>query len=223
MHLVTMHKVIDQIKPAVVVIDPITNFLGLGNELEVKVMLTRLIDFLKLNQITALFTTLTSGGAVLEQSRSTSLLWPTPGFCCGTSSWAGSATGPVYVFKSRGMAHSNQIREFLLTDKGMDLMDVYVGPSGVLTGTARLNQEIRERGEEAAYQEEIDRKKRELENKRRALELQITSLQAQFKSEEEELKRLLDREKGRDKEMSRQQETIARLRKADKVSGRSLK
>ena len=222
-HLLMIHKVITQVKPAVVVIDPITNFLGLGNEMDVKAMLTRLVDFLKVHQITALFTTLTSAGSELEQSQVNISSLADTWLLLRDIELGGERNRAMYILKSRGMAHSNQIREFLLTDKGVDLMDVYVGPSGVLTGTARLAQEIREKEEEAAYQEEIERKKRELENKRQSLELQISSLQAQFKAEEEELRRLLDREKSRNKKMSRQEETIAQSRKADKVSGRSLK
>ena len=214
-HLLMMHKVIAQVKPAVVVIDPITNFMGMGNELDVKAMLTRLIDFLKLNQTTALFTTLTSAGAGLEQSQVNISSLADTWLLLRDIELGGERNRALYILKSRGMAHSNQIREFLLTDKGVDLMDVYVGPSGVLTGTARLTQEVREREDEADYQEEIERKKRELENKRQALKLQISSLEAQFKTEEEEWKGLLGREKNRDKEKSRQKETIARSRKAE--------
>ena len=221
-HLLMMQKVIAEVKPAVVVIDPITNFLGLGNEMDVKAMLTRLVDFLKVYQITALFTTLTSAGREPEQSQVNISSLADTWLLLRDIELGGERNRAMYILKSRGMAHSNQIREFLLTHKGVDLMDVYAGPSGVLTGTARLAQEIREKEEEAAYQEEIERKKRELENKRQSLELQIGSLQAQFKAEEEELRRLLNREKSRNKKMSRQEETMAQSRKADKVSGREL-
>ena len=164
-HLLTMHKAINEFKPAVVVIDPITNLISAGNPLDVKSMLTRLIDFLKMNQITALFTTLTSAGGPLEQSE--------VGISSLADTWlllrdieiGGERNRGLYILKSRGMAHSNQIREFLLTDQGIDLLDVYVGPSGVLTGSARLAQEAQEKGAEIAHQQEIELKKLNLESR----------------------------------------------------------
>jgi circadian clock protein KaiC len=93
----------------------------------------------------------------------------------------------LYVLKSRGMEHSNQIREFLLTDKGIDLIDVYVGGENVLTGSARAAQETKERAEETLRSEEIERKKRELDRKRQAMEAQVAALQSQYEAEEEEL------------------------------------
>ena len=162
-----------------------------GNPLDVKSMLTRLIDILKMNRSRPLFTTLTTAGGPLNNRK-----WASPPFA---DTWlllrdieiGGERNRGMYILKSRGMAHSNQIREFLLTDKGIDLLDVYVGPSGVLTGSARLAQEAQEKGTEVAYQQETELKKRNLESKQKALKAQIASLHAQFKSEEEELKRLL--------------------------------
>jgi circadian clock protein KaiC len=118
------------------------------------------------------------------------------------------------------MAHSNQIREFLLTDKGVDLIDVYVGPSGVLTGSARMSQETQERGVELAREQEIERRKANVETKRKALEAQIASLRAQFQAEEQELKKLTEEEKMRQRSTSQLREKMARLRKEDANSGR---
>jgi circadian clock protein KaiC len=165
-HLLTMHKEISEFKPAVVVVDPITNLISSGNLLEVKSMLTRLVDFVKMNQITTMFTTLTSAGGSLEQSE--------VGISSLADTWllvrdietGGERNRGLYIIKSRGMDHSNQIREFLLTDKGINLLDVYVGPSGVLTGSARLTQEAQEKGTELAHQQEIELKKLNLESKR---------------------------------------------------------
>ena len=138
MHLAVLHRMIKQFKPRVFIMDPVTNFISEGNQLEVKAMLTRLIDFLKLNQITAMFTSLTSGAnSTLEQTNI--------GISSLMDTWLllrdteinGERNRTLYVLKSRGMAHSNQIREFLLTSHGIELVDVYLGPEGVLTGTAR--------------------------------------------------------------------------------------
>ena len=90
----------------------------------------------------------------------------------------------LYVLKSRGMAHSNQIREFVLTDKGIDIRDVYIGPEGVLTGSMRLAQEARERAEKVCRQLDIKSKQRQLARKRAALEAQIAALKAEFEGEE---------------------------------------
>ncbi|MDL5503213.1 MAG: ATPase domain-containing protein, partial [Candidatus Methanoperedens sp.] len=119
--------------------------ISIGNETEVKSMLARLIDFLKAKQITALFTNLSQAGGPLEQTEF--------GISSLMDTWlllrdieiGGERNRGLYILKSRGMSHSNQIREFLLTDKGIDLVDVYLGPSGVLTGSARAAVEMQEK------------------------------------------------------------------------------
>jgi circadian clock protein KaiC len=145
MHLVGMHKVIDKYAPKVVIVDPITNLSSVGNEMEVQLMLTRLIDFMKSRQITALFTSLTSPRDRIEDSE--------VGISSLIDSWLlvrdlealGERNRALHILKSRGMPHSNQVREFLLTDHGVELKEVYLGPQGVLTGTARLTQEAYEK------------------------------------------------------------------------------
>jgi circadian clock protein KaiC len=214
-HLLTMHKAIHEYKPSVVAIDPITNLISAGNPLDVKSMLTRLIDILKMNQITALFTTLTSAGGPLEQSE--------VGISSLADAWlllrdieiGGERNRGLYILKSRGMAHSNQIREFLLTDKGINLLDVYVGPSGVLTGSARLAQESQEKASEAAYHQDIDLKKVNLESKRKALEAQIAALHAELQAGSAEMKRIVEQEKERQRRLLDEEKAIARMRKAD--------
>jgi circadian clock protein KaiC len=107
-----------------------------------------------------------------------------------------------------------------LTDKGVDLIDVYVGPSGVLTGSARISQESQERDIESAHQKEIERRKLNVETKRKALEAQIASLRAQFQAEEQELKKLTEQEEMRRRGVSLLREKIARMRKEDENSER---
>jgi len=142
-HLASIHKWINDFEPRVVIVDPITNFLRAGEESEAESMLIRLIDFLKTRQITAVFTSLTHGGGFLEQSGA--------GISSLVDTWlllrdielAGERNRGMYVLKSRGMAHSNQIREFLLSDRGIELRDAYLGTEGVLTGAARQSQGTR--------------------------------------------------------------------------------
>jgi len=215
-HLLAMQKAIKEFKPAVVVMDPITNLIAAGNPLDVKSMLTRLIDFLKMNQVTALFTTLTAAGGPLEQSE--------VGISSLTDTWlllrdieiGGERNRGLHILKSRGMAHSNQIREFLLTDKGINLLDVYVGPSGVLTGSARVAQEAQEQGNELAHQQAIELKKLTLESKGRALEAQIATLHAEREAGIAEMKKVSQEEKKRQRRLSEERTALARMRKVDK-------
>ncbi|MCC6456004.1 MAG: circadian clock protein KaiC [Caldilineaceae bacterium] len=191
MHLVTMYKLIQAYQPHVVIIDPITNFTAVGNEAEVKSALVRLIDNLKSKHITAFFTSLTSDTQNIEQTQI--------GISSLIDTWLlvrmiesnGERNRGLYVLKARGMAHSNQIREFQLTDRGIQLLDVYQGSEGVLTGTARLAQEAREQAEALVRWQEIERKQRELERKRQALDTQIDALRAEFRAEEEEMKTII--------------------------------
>jgi circadian clock protein KaiC len=187
MHLVMMHKLIEAYQPHVVIMDPVTNFTAVGNEVEVKSALMRLIDHLKTKHITAFFTSLTSDPENIEQTE--------VGISSLMDTWLlvkmieinGERNRGLYVLKARGMAHSNQIREFRLTNQGIQLLEVYQGSEGVLTGTARMVQEAKERAAALARQQEIQRKQRELEHKRQALEAQIDALRAQFMAEEEEM------------------------------------
>ncbi len=185
MHLVTMQKEVSQFRPEVVIIDPVTNFASLGSDTEVKAMLTRLIDFFKNQQITAFFTSLTKGGTPLE---ATDL-----GISSLMDTWLllrdvqnGAERNRFFdVVKSRGMSHSHQMREFLLTDHGVELRDVYVGPSGLLlAGGARKTLEAQEKAQTLLRKQETESKKQNLERKRQAMEAQMAVLQAEFEVEQ---------------------------------------
>jgi circadian clock protein KaiC len=219
-HLASMHKFIEGFKPKVVIVDPVTNLSSVASETDVKAMLTRLLDEMKSNQVTVFFTSLTAASSSLEQTE--------VGISSLADTWlllrdieiGGERNRGLYILKSRGMAHSNQIREFLLTNKGVDLIDVYVGPSGVLTGSARISQESQERDIESAHQKEIERRKLNVETKRKALEAQIASLRAQIQAEEQELNKLTEQETMRQRSVLKLQEKIARMRKEDENSER---
>lgn len=215
MHLSLIHKSVNTFKPAVVVIDPINSFLGNEDLSLVKAMLLRLVDFLKTSQITAFFTSLTSGGASQEHTDvAISSLVDTWLLLRDVES-SGERNRVLYVLKSRGMAHSNQIREFLLTDHGVELQNVYIGQGGVLTGSARLAQAAQEHATELARQQEIDLKKLALERKRKALEAQIALLQAEYESEAAEVQRVVAQERDRETRQTQDRVAMGKIRQAD--------
>jgi circadian clock protein KaiC len=216
MHLVTIHKLVNQFRPRVVVVDPITNFAALGSEAEIKSMLTRLVDFFKMQQITALFTSLTASGTMIEATdvRVSSLM----------DTWlllrdvqnGADRNRVLHLMKSRGMAHSNQVREFLLTDHGVELRDVYVGPSGVLlTGSARVVLEAQEKAQALVRGQEIEGKHRELKHKRQAMEAQIAVLRAAFEVEQAEAAKTIGQDQTRAGVMAGDRVQMARLRQSD--------
>ena len=185
MHLLRIHKLVEKHKPDVVIVDPITNLITGGNTREIHAMLMRLIDFLKTRQITALFTALTSGSR--RDTEETDI-----GISSLIDSWIlvrdievnGERNRCIYVLKSRGMAHSNQVREFVLTDRGIRLAPVYVGAGTVLTGSARLSQVARERADALLREQIAADKLRALEQKRRAVAAQVAALHAELADEE---------------------------------------
>ena len=215
MHLALLHKMIDEFQPSAVVVDPITAFLGAGLSSEAESMLMRLIDLLKSRQITALFTSLTHGRNAVEESQ--------VGISSLIDTWllvrdievGGERNRGLYILKSRGMAHSNQVREFLLTDHGVELRDVYVGAEGVLTGSMRLAQEAREQAAALSRRQEIERRKRDLDRKRQTLEAQIAAQRAEFAAEQSELELLIGQEQAAINQTTQGREDMARSRKAD--------
>lgn len=190
MHLVAIHKKIRKFKPEVVILDPITNLITVGSVGEVKDMLVRLIDFLQNEGITVMFTALALNNTINEQTDE--------GISSLVDSWLlirdietnGERNRGMYVMKSRGMGHSNQIREFIITDEGLDLVDVYLGPDGVLTGSAREAHILREETGIALHGQAVSRKDREISRKRKVLEAKIAGLQTEFESIEEELNKV---------------------------------
>ncbi|HEX4054007.1 MAG TPA: circadian clock protein KaiC [Tepidisphaeraceae bacterium] len=218
MHLGVMHKHIQQFKPTAVVVDPISNFISAGEERDVHAMLIRLVDFLKTLQITVLFTNLTTG----DMARETTDM----GISSVMDTWlllrdieiGGERNRGIYVLKSRGMAHSNQIREFVISERGIDLLDVYVGPEGVLTGSARLAQEASEREEQSRREALTVRKQAELDQKKRALDAQILALEAQFAAEKDMMLRDMGVERTREKTLENLRDEMGRSRRADPYS-----
>jgi circadian clock protein KaiC len=213
-HLFVVQKFVGEFDPSVVVMDPISDFGRLGTAVDVAALLTRQVDFLKARGVTSLFTSLTSGwdSASVEQQMTslvdTSLL-------VKTLEGNGEHNRVLYVLKARGMAHSNQIREFLLTDHGIELSDVYVGPQGVLTGSARQAQEAKEQADGAAWLEELEQRRVNLERRRQSVDAQTATLWREFDDESDIVKRLLSHGSTGADDRAGQRVVQGRLRGAD--------
>jgi circadian clock protein KaiC len=226
MHLALMHREIETFQPSAVVVDPISAFVGSGTQRDIYAMLLRLVDHLKTRGITALFTTLTHG---LNETGVSDT-----GLSSLMDTWLllfnreanGEFNRELYVLKSRGMAHSNQVREFVLTNDGIELRDVYIGAEGVLTGSARLVQAAREEAEILERKQAAERRERDAKRKRHQIEAQIAALRAEIEADEAEVALLTGEaeQRARQLETDRQGMSEGRAgrgsRKADQPRGR---
>ena len=218
MHLVQMHDLVKKFNPSVAVVDPVSNLVGDENAMDLKPTLMRLIDFLKMRQITALFTSLTSGGMSLEESQvGISSLMDTWLLLRNIES-SGERNRTFYILKSRGMGHSNQVREFLITPAGLKLVDVRIEGERVLIGSAREAQEAREHAEASLREEDAECKLRHLAGKRSAVEAQITALLAALEAEESETKFLLQHQTLRHQMIGADAIQIAQIRSGNGAS-----
>ena len=215
MHLATMFKEIAKFQPRVVIMDPITSLMEAGTDSEGKAMVTRLIDFLKAGQVTSLFTSLTQGGHALQQSETAMSSLMDAWVLLQDFEGNGERNRVLYVLKARGMAHSNQIREFLISDRGIDVVDAYIGVSGVLTGSARVAQGALEKAAVLANQQEAATLKREVERKRSALDRQISGLRSDYESEALELRRIAEQVGTRTSVLGTERAASGLLRQAD--------
>ena len=222
-HLTNTIKLINKVEPQIVILDPIDAFVIGGNETEVKIMLLRLVDFLKMKNITAFFASLTNAGDSQEMTdMSISSLIDT-WLLLRDIEREGERNRGLYILKSRGMAHSNQIREFKLTNHGIELLDVYVGPEGVLTGSARLSRETKDEAEQLMRQQEISRRQFGIERKREAMEAQIVVLRSEFEAEKSEALKIIGIETDRNKRFLQDKIKMSMSRKGDvsaNVSGK---
>ena len=212
MHLLRIHKLITQMRPKIAVFDPLSSYLTLGDHLEVRSMLMRLLDYLKSQQVTSVFNTLVEGGQLEFHSEIGVSSLMDSWILLRNMEYNAEHNRGLYILKARGIAHSNQIREFIFTDRGVELKDVYVGAEGVLTGSARAAQEAREKAAAQLRREASERKKRELERKRQALDAQIVALRAQFETEAEELQKEIALEKNREQILQMDRVQMAQTR-----------
>jgi circadian clock protein KaiC len=189
MHLVEIHNRIEEFKPQIIVLDPITNLVTIGTVSEVRSMLIRLIDFLQKGQISVLFTALTYNSHVIEQTDE--------GVSSLVDGWItvrdlesnGERNRGLYIMKARGMKHSNQVREFLITDDGLELVDIFMGPDGILIGSAREQQQLEEATGLELKTYAGTRRDREIQRKKTVLEAKIATLNEEFESVKDELYR----------------------------------
>lgn len=213
MHLVTMYKLIKKFKPDTVILDPITNLVTVGSVSEVKSMLVRLIDFLQEEQITVMFTALSLNTIVNEQTDEGVSSLVDAWMMVRDIEYNGERNRGMYIMKSRGMKHSNQVREFIITDNGLDLVEVYLGPEGVLTGSAREAQKLKEKTGVALRDFAVSRKDKEIIRRRKMLEAKISNLQAEFESTEEELNRIYFEEELKQEIVEKNRKEITKMRR----------
>ena len=210
MHLARMNRDIERFAPSVIVVDPISAFRG--PHTEIHATLVRLADICKTKGITAVFTSLSATSDTMDESeRSVSSLMD-----CWISLRDIEASGErnrvLYLLKSRGMNHSKQLREYRLTDNGIEMIDAYLGQDGVLTGSARAAQEARDREQELARRQSIERRRRELARRRAATERQVAELIAELESEESEVSTLIEQEEARETAFEADRVTMAHRR-----------
>jgi circadian clock protein KaiC len=216
MQLTMMHKAVNGFQPQLVVVDPLNGFLIGDNAFEVRSMLMRLMDFLKTKQITSFSTSLTSAGSPLGVTEVAISALIDTWLVLRDIENNGERNRGLSILKSRGMAHSNQIRECLLTDHGLALRDVSVGASGGLTGSARLAQEALEQADQLTREQETERRQRELSAKRRALEAQIEALRAEFEASETEAMRIIGQEQTQERQLGQEKREMGMSRQADR-------
>jgi len=195
MHLLKIHKVIKEFDPSIVVVDPLTGLLHAGTAFETRSILLRLVDFLKEKQISAFLTTLSSGSDAQEQTEIDISSLVDAWLLLRDIESGGERNRGIYILKARGVAHSNQIREFILTNHGVELREVYLGEEGMLTGSARVMQEAKDASSAMAGRQEIERKQLLLKRKRMVLDAQIAALQLDLATEEQESQQLIAQEK----------------------------
>ena len=211
-HLVAIHKMVKKFKPGTVILDPITNLVTVASLSEVKSMLMRLLDFLQNENITVLFTAL-----VYDKDNS---VQTDEGISSIVDAWVqvqdlennGERNRGIYIMKSRGMSHSNQVREFVITNNGLELVDVYLGPEGILVGSARQAQELQEATGAEMRTYAATRKDRELDRKKTVLEAKIASLKEEFESMRDELNKTFIEEQLKKEIMERNRDQLTQNR-----------
>ncbi len=212
-HLAETYQAMRQFKPQAVVLDPVSALMTPSTVTDVQAMLTRLIDHLKGELITSFFTSLTAAGDESSDVNISSIIdtW----LLVRDLELSGERNRVIYILKSRGMAHSNQLREFQFTADGVQLTPAYLGAAGVLTGSARLSQEAREQAAKVARAEEVERLERDLARRRERLESQIQDLQRGFAAEEEEIAEQLRQRKSEERELTVDRDRMATSRHAE--------
>ncbi|WP_226846739.1 circadian clock protein KaiC [Dehalogenimonas etheniformans] len=213
-HLLVMQKEAEKYRPDVVIVDALTDFISLGPGNEVRLMILRIVDYFKMHQITAMFSSM-SARADLEETG--------VGLSSAFDTWIHlvnvqnnqERNRTMTIVKSRGMAHSNQVREFVLTNKGVKLVDIYATPAGSFMGTARIAQMAADQAAGVTREEGVTARERQLQQQRRALEAKIDALRAEFEAEAKESELTIAEEKAKIKAISDDRKMLDRQRKAE--------
>ncbi|MBD2503266.1 circadian clock protein KaiC [Anabaena azotica] len=216
MHLVNILSIVNEFQPDAVVIDPISNLIYGSNDIQFKSFITRLIDYFKTKNITTVFTNLNEGNSAFVE-------YTEIGISSLADTWIllrtvesnGERNRLIHVLKSRGTSHSNQVREFILTNQGVQLLDVYLGAEGVLTGTARIVQEAKDKAAALDRRQKIEQKQRDIERKRLLMEAQIKAIESQFEIDKQEIERLIAIEENQESFLISEEKKRARLRQAE--------
>jgi circadian clock protein KaiC len=215
MHLAVMLKAIDSFAPHSVIIDPISNLVRAGTESEAQTLVVRLLDFLKTHGITAILTHPTNDAEHVGRTDLAISSIIDTWILVQTLQSGGERNRTLYILKSRGMAHSNQIREFVITSTGTSLIDVYTGPDGVLTGAERASREAQARAETILQRQQIAQRERQNARRRRTIEAQITALREQLSEEETETGLDIAEAKAAVAQLEQDRSAMAKRRRAD--------
>ena len=218
MHLSRIIRSITEFEPQVVIMDQMSGLETTGTPLELKAAMMRLIDFLKMKGITAMYTDLITDGSSLALTDTAISSLVDTWLILRDLELNGERNRGLHILKSRGMAHSNQVREFIMSDHGIDLKDVYVGPGGMLTGSARVAQEARERAQQVNRNEEMERQQLELKHKHDVLEGEIAALRAEFSAEEARIERIIRHGRQHEQSLARDEVEMGHSRKHDVVN-----
>jgi circadian clock protein KaiC len=194
MHLAVMLREVTRFDPGLVILDPISSFLESGDRMEIQSMLLRVVDFLKGRGVTAVFTHLMHGQDSVVQTDA--------GLSSIMDAWIlllnrevnGEFNRELYLLKARGLSHSNQVREFVMSDDGIKLVPPYLGENGALTGSARKNEEAKSRQAEMRRNADMSRAQQQIQQKRRRAKAQMEALQAELDADEIELNAMMRNE-----------------------------
>jgi len=184
LHLIAIQKIIEEFDPKIIVLDPITNLIAEGINTEIRQMLAHFVDFLKSKNITVLFT----AAITLETVKSNP---SDEGISAMVDTWIlvrdietnSERNRGIYILKSRGMNHSTQVREFVITDNGLSLLPIYISAGGILTGSAKLEHTLQKEEQNKLFKNEIKTRNSEIERKRKMMEENIALLKTNFESE----------------------------------------
>jgi circadian clock protein KaiC len=220
-HFADIRKITEDFEPSVVIIDPITNLKSVGLFSEVQDVLSSLIYYFKTKGITTMFTSLISASTNIDTNSDASRM--DLGISSQMDTWIylqnilaeGERNRGISIMKSRGMLHSNQLREVIISSKGINLQEVYIGSDKVLVGSARLIQANKLEIENAARDAEIKHADRELKNKHKGLETKIESLNEMLAAATEEARYFKEQNKLNYKLIKRNSDEVAKMRMAD--------